>query len=184
MTLNELKIGIIGLNTSFLQLSADKYQGKLALHSQQLHAVCDGNGPHWLKQHHTSLLMTHHPPEWLDKESYTHLNSSITAHGNFIAHLCGHLHETALNESSINGSEYRRIYQARSLFGLEYFKKKMRRSHGYTAGKLSFSGNNGNLELWPRMAAKQGGQWEFIPDPSQKIVDEHTKPISFTLNKI
>ena len=46
-----VKLGIVGLNTSFLQLADGNYEGKLALHTQQFHAVCGGNGPAWTQDH-------------------------------------------------------------------------------------------------------------------------------------
>ncbi len=40
-----LKVGVVGLNTAFLQLTEGDYQGKLACNSRQFHAVCDGDHP-------------------------------------------------------------------------------------------------------------------------------------------
>ncbi|MHC5830771.1 MAG: hypothetical protein ACYT04_86190, partial [Nostoc sp.] len=85
------KLGIVGFNTSFLQLTGDNYEGKLALHPRQFHQACNGDGSAWAKQHNACLLLTHHPPGWLSPDSQRHLKAEITAHGRFAVHLCGHL---------------------------------------------------------------------------------------------
>jgi hypothetical protein len=143
------RLGIIGLNTSFLQLTGDNYEGKLALHARQFHGVCPykkgskvvNDGPKWVKQHHACLLLTHHPPAWLNPDSQQHLNGEITAHGRFAVHLCGHTHETAAREIAEGFAEIRRIWQGHSLFGLEYFGKESecQRLHGYTAGRIELT---------------------------------------------
>ncbi|MCP4702861.1 MAG: metallophosphoesterase, partial [Gammaproteobacteria bacterium] len=125
------KLGIAGLNTSFLQLGAGDYEKKLALHTRQFHAACEGNGSEWAKQHHACFLLTHHPPAWLDPESQQHLHGEIPTPRRFAVHLCGHRHESASHEFSEAGAKTQRIWQGRSLFGLEFFGEDAKRSHGY-----------------------------------------------------
>ena len=58
------RIGIIGLNTSFLQLSGGDFRQRLAWDLQQFQAVCPD--PHqWKAEHDACLLLTHHGPGWL-----------------------------------------------------------------------------------------------------------------------
>ncbi len=71
------KLGIVGLNTAFLQLTAHNYKNKLALHTRQFHEACNGDGPNWVKQHHACLLLTHHSPAWLNRASKQHLDEEI-----------------------------------------------------------------------------------------------------------
>jgi len=178
------KLGIVGLNTSFLQLTNDNYEGKLALHSLQFQEACNGDGPKWAKQHQTCLLLTHHPPLWLNPDSQQHLNGEITAHGRFAVHLCGHAHETVSREIAEGGAEARRIWQGRSLFGLEYFGENddCQRLHGYTAGRIELHKNKGTLQLWPREARLQGEQRKIAPDYSLNLTDDqHTPPRDFRL---
>ncbi len=47
----EQRIGIIGLNTAFLQLGGGDYQGQLVWDARQLHAVCGGAVDDWLREH-------------------------------------------------------------------------------------------------------------------------------------
>lgn len=179
------KLGIVGLNTSFLQLTGGNYEGKLALHPRQFHLACNGDGSAWTKQHNACLLLTHHPPGWLSPDSQGHLKAEITSHGRFAVHLCGHLHEAFSGESIEGGADARRIWQGRSLFGLEYYSRentKVQRLHGYTAGKVEVNENKGNLIFWPREARLQGGQRNIVPDFSVNLTDDqHTEPKEFEL---
>ncbi len=179
------KLGIVGLNTSFLQLIGGNYEGKLALHPRQFHQVCNGDGSAWTKQHNACLLLTHHPPGWLNPDSQRHLKAEITSHRRFVVHLCGHLHEASSVEIVEDGADARRIWQGRSLFGLEYYSREnteVERLHGYTAGKVEMSDSKGNLLFWPRETRLQGGQRNIVPDYSQVLTDnQHTKPKEFEL---
>jgi predicted MPP superfamily phosphohydrolase len=179
------KLGIVGLNTSFLQLTGDNYEGKLALHPRQFHQACNGDGSAWTKQHNACLLLTHHPPGWSNPDSQKHLKAEITSHGRFAVHLCGHLHEAFSGEIVEGGADARRIWQGRSLFGLEYYSREntdVKRLHGYTAGKVEVSKNKGNLIFWPREARLQGGQRSIVPDYSLVLTDnQHTEPKEFEL---
>jgi predicted MPP superfamily phosphohydrolase len=182
----DAKLGIVGLNSTFLQLTGDDYEKKLALHTRQFQAACGGDGPDWAKQHHACLLLTHQPPSWLDVHSQQHLNGEIADRGRFAAHLCGHMHDTVFREISEGATEAKHIWQGRSLFGLEYFGKEenIQRSHGYTAGQIELNGEKGRLIFWPRKAYLQGGQRNIIPDQSIKLTDnQHTEPRKFNLLK-
>jgi predicted MPP superfamily phosphohydrolase len=185
----DAKLGIVGLNSTFLQLTDDDYEGKLVLHTRQFQAACGDDGPDWVKQHHACLLLTHQPPSWLDANSQQHLNGEIADHGRFAAHLCGHMHDIVFRTIAEGGAEAKCIWQGRSLFGLEYFGKaeeNTQRSHGYTTGKIELielDENQGTLRFWPRGETRlQGGQREIVSDRSVKLIDEyHTIPRKFNL---
>src|SRR6478672_3558473 len=53
------KIGLVGLNTTFLQLAGGDYQGRLVWDARQLHAVCEGGVDVWQDRHDVCLLLTH-----------------------------------------------------------------------------------------------------------------------------
>ncbi|MDJ0704975.1 MAG: TIR domain-containing protein [Leptolyngbyaceae cyanobacterium MO_188.B28] len=181
------KLGIVGLNTSFLQLSNDDYKGKLALNSRQFHQACGEEGAAWAKQHHACLLLTHHSPAWLTANSQQYLNEHIIADGNFAVHLCGHRHETAESVMSegVSGAAY--IWQGRSFFGLDSFMGNVNpteRGYGYTAGKIQLDKVQGKLLFWPREAhLLHGRQTEFGPDFSSFSLtkNHHTEPQKFDL---
>ncbi len=159
---NGSKLGILGMNITFLQLTGDDYTEKLVLHPRQFHEPCNYDGPKWAKQHHACLFLTHQPPAWLHPDYRKHLNAEITARGRFAVHLCGHLHETLYRDISEGGSDPRRIWQGHSLFGLEHFGNNEIRLHGYTAGKIELCGDNGNLVFWPRKTTMQGREELYV----------------------
>ena len=60
----EHRVGIVGLNTTFLQLSAGDHKERLAWHPTQVHQAC-GDAGDWCDQHDLRLLLTHQGPSWL-----------------------------------------------------------------------------------------------------------------------
>ncbi len=185
----DAKLGIVGLNSTFIQLTDDDYKGKLVLHGYQFQAACGGDGPDWAKQHHACLLLTHQPPSWLnDNSQQNHLNGQIADSGRFAAHLCGHLHEANPLYFFEGGANPKYIWQGCSLFGLEDFgeqKENTQRSHGYTAGKIELNGEKGRLIFWPRREIRlKSGERRIVSDQSVNLIDEyHTIPREFNLLK-
>lgn len=182
------KLGILGLNTSFLQLTNDDYQGKLNLDVRQFHQACNNDGPNWVREHHICMLLTHHPPGWLHDKSQTQFREEIINNNNFAVHLCGHLHEASYREYAEGGTEAHRTWQGRSLFGIEYYDhrqgKPIERLHGYTLGQINLNGRNkAKLIFCPREVRKQGHDRNFIPDFFCKLDEKtlHTNPKELTL---
>jgi tetratricopeptide (TPR) repeat protein len=168
-TLNcgDFKVGVIGLNTAFLQLGNGDYLDKLTWDSRQLSAVC-GSIDDWVNQHSVCFLLTHHGPEWLSPKARTHGESEISPAGRFALHLFGHMHENKIVQTSIGGNPNAvRLCQGNSVFGLEKFgdPPSIHRSHGYIAGRIDFRKNGeAILRIWPRVATNKTGPWRFIPD--------------------
>lgn len=163
---NNIKLGIIGLNSAFLQLTKEDYEGKLDLHVQQLQPACSPDLPTWLNQHDMAILMTHHPTTWLSKEAQEHFNENIYTPGRFLFHAFGHMHEPNQVTFSSGGAKPKRQLQGASLFGLEKYKDTIQRIHGYSIGSLSIEDNFGTLEIWPRIATKStGGNYHLTRDP-------------------
>jgi hypothetical protein len=176
----DLSIGVLGLNTAFRQLSDGPFEGRLPLSMSQIVAICGDDFADWFASHTCCFLMTHHPPSWLEHSARATLRGEIAIPGRFVAHLCGHMHES-LNESRGVGGDYpNRLWQGCSLFGLEYYgdEKKIERRHGYSAGVLEVSETASTVRLWPRRAEKhQGGFWHFVIDTSVSLdQDEATAP--------
>ncbi|MEA2603090.1 MAG: hypothetical protein QOF89_4082 [Acidobacteriota bacterium] len=159
------KVGIVGLNTTFLQLDGGPYEGKLALHPAQLAAFHGDRYATWFKEHHVCLLLTHHPPEWLTPEAREEYTANIAPPGRFLAHLCGHLHVDWSEDIAIGGAHRPRLIRGASLFGLEFFgkgRKQIRRDHGYGVLKLEFDSAGATWRRWPRCGVKtQGGVWKI-----------------------
>ncbi|OYY94013.1 MAG: hypothetical protein B7Y41_08750 [Hydrogenophilales bacterium 28-61-23] len=175
------KIGLIGLNTAFLQLAGGDYQGRLDWDTQQLHTLCDGGADVWTRQHDACLLLSHHGPDWLSAEARRHGEIEITPAGRFAAHLFGHQHETTLCYLRQGGSaQAARRVQDCSLFGMEKFgdPPQTQRSHGYMAGRIAFEDHQTTLRLWPRIATNKPDGWRFIPDHNNTHLadDQGTAP--------
>ncbi len=173
------RLGIVGLNTAFLQLANGVKEGDLALHTRQYRAVCDKG---WIDTCDAALLLTHHPPQWLDKESREdHLFGNIAVPGRFAVHLFGHMHEANGSTTSVPGGEARRFWQGTSLFGLEKWGdgRAVERAHGYSAGRISLDGAGATLRFWPRRAQRTLQKvWTVAPDYSFGTLerDQGTRP--------
>jgi predicted MPP superfamily phosphohydrolase len=136
------RLGIVGLNTTFLQLKEDDYEGRLGVHCSQLNVLCDGRPPDWAKSHDGCVLITHHPIEWLTRESRKHFDSEIYL-PHFCLHIHGHMHEPDLTRTGEHGVDAKPHLQVPSLFGSEtYIDRKTgqsvkMRTHGYSVLEIS-----------------------------------------------
>lgn len=153
----DVRLGIVGLNSAFLQLTEKKgrqgYKGRLALDPRQFHDACPAgtDGVTWAASHDACVLMTHHPPEWLDEDSRKLLDGEILE--SFCLHLCGHNHQTDVLQVLAGGAEHAPLrWLGRSLFGIEPAPKgRQDRSHGYVAGELRMTGEaQAELRFMPR----------------------------------
>ena len=185
LDMDDVRIGVVGLNTTFLQLAGGDFQGKLAWDVRQFHAACTGDahgdGPGWVRDHDLCLLMTHQGPDWLDQHSRVDVYPEINPAGRFAVHLFGHMHENVVRGSSIGGGEMLWLWQGNSLFSLEIFGDPPRddRRHGYSAGTIELEGTSAYLRHWPRKAVKDANGWRFERDAQSCVLDENdggTKP--------
>lgn len=160
------RVGILGLNTTFLQLAEGDYRDRLAWDVCQFQEACDQDGVAWRDNHDVCFLMTHQPPDWLDEPSRKKMYPEINPAGRFVVHLFGHMHEEAIRDESLGGGERLRKWQAPSLFSLEHYRdqKREERRHGYCAGSLTFQDDIALLRHWPRKAKLDENGWDFIPD--------------------
>ncbi len=166
-----LRLGLVGLNTSFLQLTDDSYDGLLDVDPRQLQAVCGGRVQDWVGRHTAALLLTHHPPSWLHPQARERFIDGVAPPGRFLTHLCGHLHEPSAQSVSIGGAPVQRLSQGTSLFGLESYRDPRKgicsRRHGYSALRIERL-DNGDLRLrtWPRaLVPRMAGHREMDKDP-------------------
>lgn len=182
-------IGVMALNTAFLQLAGGDYEGKLVWDPRQVAALCPDGVDRWQADHDLCLLLTtHHGPNWLTPAARELGDSEIAPAGRFALHLFGHMHETRI-ETTRRGADplATRLYQGCSVFGMEHFgaPPQLERGHGYCAGEVRFDGDQAQLRLWPRVATKNTGRWRCIPDHANAVLgsDEATAPESVPLNR-
>src|SRR6266508_2288275 len=166
---NELKLGIAGLNSTFLHLVDGDLKGKLALHSRQFHSACGGDGPKWVKEHDVCLLLTHQPPDWLTENAQVQLNQFIHHPPHrFTLHLFGHLHDPNQPGLIADGVNNRRRLQGYSLIVMdEQGDNRILRPDGYSVCQLKIYPNSAELRIWPRRAVKiRNGGWVLDRDYS------------------
>lgn len=161
-----VSVGLIGLNSAFLQIGGEDYERKLALDPRQLNAVTGDDPPAWCSRHDVNFLVTHHPSTWLHEKAHRDFQSEIYASGRFTAHLYGHMHEADAVTHYRGGESVRKYVQSTSLFGLQHFKNgSVDRVHGYSVGKILFDQGEGTWQLWPRIAhVNRAGDRMIVPD--------------------
>jgi Calcineurin-like phosphoesterase len=186
LMVEDLTVGIVGLNSTFLQLEKGDFEERLALDVEQLNAVCGkGGGPGWAALHDVTVLLTHHPPNWLHPKARAHFHGQILRPGgNFDLHLCGHQHVGRIALAGQAGEDPSLEVLGRSLFGLEFFGEEETREHGYSAGRIRLDDHSdAHARLWPRKLVPYGGKegqeegWHLIADPyvTNLQEDEGTK---------
>jgi len=150
LEINDLRVNIMGLNSTFLEMSNDDFKGRLALNNHQLHALAGFKYHNWLESGDLNLLMTHQDPSWYEKDSLEFYNSELNSPNSYFAHLCGHLHSPSALLSGQLGTTPRRIQLAPSLFGLQKINGKIDRIHGYFAGSYIFNDSGMTDLFYPR----------------------------------
>jgi hypothetical protein len=101
-----LRVGLIGLNSTWLQLDGDEYRGKLHVDARQLHRVTNDSPASWCDTNDVNLLITHHPVDWLHKDSQSFWDSDINPPGRFDVHLHGHMHKPISKGTTVGGSPH------------------------------------------------------------------------------
>lgn len=150
-----LSLGIVGLNSAFLQLSPATHRGGMAIHPQQAQKLC-GDLRAWTAQQDLCLLMTHHPPDWLTPDALPLYQGTIFRPEHFALHVCGHMHEPQVVANQ-PATAANRLLQCPSLFGLEQWVdahgEGVSRALGYSAVRLTIDPErNASLRIWPRVA--------------------------------
>ncbi|WP_425419669.1 metallophosphoesterase [Oricola indica] len=181
---NGKQLGIVGLNSTWLQLNKDSKLGDLHVDHLQLSTILpDAEG--WCRDNDFNLLITHQPVEWLSERNLATWKKEIAPPGRFDLHLFGHMHEPLSSSLSIMGSSAVTIFQSPSLFGLEHLADgSSQRIHGYSAGALSNSGSDRQLRIWPRTyMVSKAGQGRMTPN-HEFILDDNVSTITSLPRKI
>lgn len=163
-----LRLGIVGLNSTWVQFRSGNYEGRLQLPSEQLQAALPNSD--FFRGVDDALLLTHHPPSWLSKRAFTVYERDIHPPGRFALALFGHAHSANSQLVARDGAVARAYYQAHSLFGLEkYGTAEESRVFGYAWGCLR---GDGELRVWPRRVVTQAGAYAFERDTDFRHVDD------------
>jgi predicted ATP-binding protein involved in virulence len=170
LTTPGLKIGVVGLNTAFTELVPGTSKGRLALSSRQLDAVCNEDPDAWSKAHDFNILMTHHPPSWLEPESQAVLRANIAPPGRFLLHLCAGQHDSIDIVRLLETPTM--LVQAPAL-GLD------EESSGYISGSIDLQDDFQSITLRPRRYDRE--RRTYFPDSrfDPRVVDEYTSVSRF-----
>ena len=168
------KVGVIGLNSTWLQLGGGEYRGDLHVDAKQLLAITRQAPDDWIRANAINLLMTHQPATWLHKDSPASWDADLNPSGRFDLHLFGHMHEPDVSSIAHGGGLTRRNVQAASLFGLERYGDGHVRLQGYSANQITIEGAERRFTSWPRrLTVVADGRMKLTPDHSQDV-DENT----------
>lgn len=168
-------LGLIALNSTWLQLGGDNYEQQLHVDARQILSVTNNKPDQFVQHHDVNLLVTHHPKNWLHPNTPSSWDNDINPAGRFDLHLFGHMHAPDASALAQGGSLPRRSAQAASLFGLEkYGDNKYERIQGYAVHEVTFNDTKRTLTVWPRrLIAVTAGNMKLVPDSSLDI-DEAT----------
>ena len=179
----DLRLGIIGLNSTFLQLTDKRnYRERLVIEPRQCVEVTPNeNHVEWAHAHQTCFLMTHQPMEWIHPIFRKAFHQE--AMECFSLHLCGHQHETEVTQLLSGGGDHAPLqWVGRSLFGLEKaLGSKINREHGYVAGGVLLEDGGAGIRFMPRRREEQGNSWGMVPDAKGVALsddDRHTRVFS------
>lgn len=181
LNVNGATVGVVGLNSAFLQSTGENYEKKLDLSGRQLFAITGDDPFQWVAGQDLTFLVTHHPSSWLHDDAYSVFQSDIYTPKLFDAHFFGHMHEASALTQAAFGSAARRHVQAPSLFGLEKARDgKIERIHGYSAGQVKLDKHHAVWRHWPRISTLQAdGQRRPVPDYKFPLTDDQCTEDTF-----
>ena len=165
----ESKLGVLGLNSSFLQVDGEDYRKTLGIYHSQINAIFEkADYIKRIKDCDMALLMTHHEPDWYEDYSKSDYDVNIMSSGKFAEHLCGHNHVPKARMTSYNYGTTRNLSLGPSLFGVELKNKEYERIHGYHAGEYLIEGNSIKKRFYPRLAIKKEDGYDIDKDPNYR----------------
>jgi hypothetical protein len=182
-TIRGKRVGLIGLNSAWLQLADGDYKQRLAVDTRQLHNLTGGRPDDWCAANDFNILVTHHPASWLHPTNQDSWRSEIYLPSRFDCHLHGHMHEAASTSIVEGGGAGRRHIQGSSLFGLERVHGGIARIHGYSVIQLAGDRSQRVIRQWPRKAIKGvDGIYKIVPDYQFNISDDGWFDVRYTID--
>jgi predicted MPP superfamily phosphohydrolase len=172
---NGCRFAILGLNSTFMQLNDEDFRGKLQMHVQQFNTLVKEDLD-LLQEVDAAILITHHPPDWLQPENRTKtFEPTIAKSGRFAVHLCGHMHFPKNEMTAWGASAARRVFLGRSLLAKEKTLDGLDRILGYQALRIEIDrkSQHGVVRCWPRKVINtQSNDWIFARDDTFGELDD------------
>lgn len=168
------RIGVVGINSSFLHFHNGDCTNRLCISPHQLNRVTNDDPDQWCRNNTLSILVTHHGSDWLTDKAKEDFHTSIYTQGRFFAHFFGHMHKSYTLEASEGGSKPRRYRQGVSLFGTDIDRSGFQRIHGYCAHIVKADGPEKIIEtVLPRKAyLGQDKTLKIIANPDYNLNNE------------
>jgi hypothetical protein len=168
-----IKIGLVGLNSTWLQLENGDYQGRLQVDVKQLLAVTGDDPVAWCSGNDVNVLLTHHPATWFSPSAQIEWDGEINPPGRFAAHLFGHMHVSDSITTSRAGGLSKISIQGSSLFGLEKSADGIERIHGYSLAATELGSRE--IKIWPRRLRRlKDGSQKLGPDFSFDLDEDNS----------
>jgi hypothetical protein len=164
------RLGILGLNTAFLQLTDDDYHGRLVIDRHQLRRLTGDDPAAWAAACNAIVLMTHHGPSWLSPAARELLHQELSRMKRPVVHVFGHRHASG----ELHAFPRWQFWQGSALFGLQTLADRTTgRRQGYAAGRLTVVGPDPELRIWPRRPVLiPGTGWHFGPDTDYRLAED------------
>lgn len=180
------RLGLIGLNSSWLQLREGDLRGKLHVAPEQLVSLVKDPDV-WGEHHDATLLVTHHPVDWLHPSSQSAWKSEINTNQRFDFHLCGHMHDQQLTSVQSGGATVKRSIQSASLFGLERAAGGgVERRHGYSLLAFGVGESQNQMRFFPRkgIVIKGDGQHRLVADVDLGLENDNGLNVTFRARRV
>lgn len=166
LNINAVKFGIVGLNSTFLQLESGDFYKKIGIYNKQIEGLFANNFTETIKQNDISILLTHHAPDWYEINSKEDYDNEIYIHNSFCEHLCGHMHISSSCNYSNNFANTKNQLIGASLFGLDFIdNQKIERIHGYNAGIYYVDKKRISKMIYPRVSERKSNGFDIDKDP-------------------
>ena len=154
-------LGIIGLNSAFLQLTDGDYDGWVALEDRQIQAICPNTPRAWMADNDANILVTHHPSIWLHESCQKNFIQNINIPDVVDAHLHGHLHDAAYRAISHQPGNIAKSIQGIALCGSDTFydsqnKRTEKRMFGYVIVEIRVTPSSNFIRFRPRRITEYG----------------------------
>lgn len=173
VSLEGLRVGVIGLNSLFMNPAGGKKAGGYEVDLTQVEVATAQEARRWAREHDFMLLLTHHSPAVLRRRSLEQLLNTVVPPSGFALHFCSQ--EAGLPANNFQKSTL--TFAERSLFGL---KEGGSKNWGYSAGDVAFkeAGKKQRILFFPRVAVGKENRVRMTPDYSWPLDDDGAIEIS------
>ncbi|WP_224363652.1 metallophosphoesterase [Hyalangium versicolor] len=156
----DVQLGLVGLNTSFLQLWAEQ-RFRMEVDLRQLNAVCSPDPPAWFEKQDLTLLITHGAQSLLSKRALSAYKEFIYPPDRFALHLFGRSDELPRLER-LSGAGSRCFLPGLSLFGRGGASRV-----GYQVARIEVAPTEVRFQVHTRLAQKNlnAGYTRFVLEP-------------------